>query len=148
MSKIKKKAFAFMPIGSSELGYSLLSLLLALSIFSLTLPFLSTLVININYQTNYNSLSMHHFFFIVREQLLHSRSYDVKNNKIYLQQLDDLITIEHYGSMIRRQVDGTGHEIFLRNVKDAIFQKLPYGIHVKITLTGGETYEKSLTYYK
>jgi len=61
-------------------------MLLALSIFSLTIPFLSTLIINIHYETNYNDISVQHFFYMIHDQLLHSKSYDVRQNKLYLQQ--------------------------------------------------------------
>src|SRR5690625_4466843 len=115
MLNINKKTFAYTLSKNNECGYSLFSMLLALSIFSLTIPFLSTLIINIHYETNYNDISVQHFFYMIHDQLLHSKSYDVRQNKLYLQQnLDERITIEKYGSLIRRQVDGFGHEIYLR----------------------------------
>jgi len=149
MLKRKEKHFAFMPMKNDELGHTLLSMLLALSLISLTIPFLSVLITNINNESNYKLTSVQHFFYTLREQLIHSQSYQVKNNKLYLYNtLGETITIEKYSTLIRRQVDRMGHEIYLRNVKSVSFKKLPYGLHVIVTLNGGETFEKSIIFYK
>lgn len=149
MLKIEKKPIAFMPMKNNESGHTLLSMLFALSLISITIPFLSLLILNVNDESSYNISSIQHFFYALRDQLIHSHSYDVKSNKLYLYNtLDETITIEKYDTLIRRQVNGTGHEVYLRNVTNLSFEKMPYGLHVLVTLNGGETFEKSIVFYK
>jgi|SRR5690625_3902160 len=149
MLKRNRKRFACMHFLHNDNGHTLLSMLFALAIFSLTIPFLAMLISNTNYTSNYNMSSVQHFFHIIRDDLLHSPTYAIKKNKIYLSNFQDQeITIEHYGSLIRRQVNGLGHEIYLRQVENVTFKKLPYGLHATVTLNGGETYEKSIIFYE
>lgn len=138
-----------MPHNNCEAGYSLISMLLALSLFTLTLPFLIPLIKHISFETNYQDISVHHFFHALHYQLLYSYDYDISHNQLYLSQAhDEEVKIEKYGSLIRRQVNGLGHEIYLRDVQDITFKKLSYGIQISLVMTSGESYEKSIVFYE
>ncbi len=54
------------------------------------------------------------------------------------------ITYEQYGSMIRRRVDGAGHEIVLQNITAVRFARMPNGIIVTVK-KNGETLERRLS---
>lgn len=143
------KSSVFTALKNDESAQTLLSMLIALSIISFAIPFISMLIKSVNYVPSNDLTSAQHFFYGLRDEMLHSETYDVRRNKIYLQQASDKVsTIELFGSVLRQQVDGTGHIVLMHNVQQVTFQKLSYGVHVTITSLGGETFEKSIIFYK
>src|SRR5690625_3126984 len=124
-------------------------MLLTIAIIGLTLSLLISLITSISYSTEYDELSIQQFFYILRDDLLFSSDVSVEHNKLYLElHSDEKATIEQYGRVIRRQVEGKGHEVYLREVEDVMFTLLPYGIEATITSLEGETYEKTIIFYQ
>lgn len=138
-----------MELKNSEHGFTLLSNLLAIFIIGLILPF----IINL-YQATGNSpsytkeISIQQFFQFLRDDLANSESYDVENERLILTLYDGTpTTIEKYKDLIRRQVEGKGHEIYLRDIKSVLFEKLTYGIKTTITSFEGDKYVKHIVLY-
>src|SRR5690625_4498357 len=145
----KQKLSVFTDLKNDETAHTLLSMLLALTIISFAIPFISILIKSINYVPIYDFMSAQHFFYVLRDELLHSDDYDVKRNKIYLyHSTNRTSTIELHGSVVRQLVDGTGHIVLIHKVKQITFSKLNYGIHVTITLADGDIFEKTIVFYK
>ncbi|WP_070120687.1 competence type IV pilus minor pilin ComGF [Bacillus marinisedimentorum] len=55
-----------------------------------------------------------------------------------------LVTYEQYGTMIRRRVDGKGHELVLQNITAVRFVEVPNGINVSVT-KAGKTLERRIS---
>lgn len=84
----------------------------------------------------------------MRDDLLRSNSFIIEDQSISLEALDGTtVTYEKYQTLIRRQVNGTGHEVFIRDIKTLSFEKISYGIKARITTMNGEVYEKNLNFY-
>lgn len=149
MSKSVKKNFAYTVIKANEKGFTLLSMLMTVALISLTIPLLMSIIYVIPDPMNDETSSIYHFFYFLRDDLLFATNYSIDNNILFLElPSGEIATIEKYGSLIRRQVDRKGHEIYVRDVKDLIFKHHPYGIRVMITSMQGEIYEKTIVFYE
>ncbi|WP_158701707.1 ComGF family competence protein [Lentibacillus sp. Marseille-P4043] len=138
-----------MGIARTERGFTFLTLLLTVTILFMTLPFISYLIKSAAYSTNYQEESIQQFLYFLRDDVIKATDYAVTPTAIKLIINDEeTVTIEQYETLIRRQVNGQGHEIYLRDVEEVSFTSLPYGIHAKITSIQGETYEKQIIIYQ
>lgn len=138
----------------NEQGFTFFSMLLTMTILFITLPLLAYLLQTANYSSNYNEISTQHFFSFLQNDVIHANDYTVKDDTIELtvqekcEKEDAVIaTFEQYGKLIRRQVDGSGHEFYLRDVEDFTVKLLSYGMHVNILTLQGEHYEKTIVFY-
>lgn len=133
---------------NDENGFTLVSMLFTIVVISVTIPFLITLIKSVSYSTSYEISSIQHFFYFLRDDLIKATSYSVRNNKLYLETFSgEVAIIEKFGSVVRRQVNGKGHEVYLRDVKDLLFTSHPNGIQATITSLQGEAYEKTIIFY-
>ncbi|MFD1038476.1 competence type IV pilus minor pilin ComGF [Virgibacillus byunsanensis] len=149
MLKIKLKNTVFTAIVKIEKGFTILSVLLSITVLFITLPFAAYLVKTANIPTNYEELSIQQFFIFLRDEMIIATDIVVYPNTIeYTVKNGSQVTIEKYDNIIRRQVIGKGHEIYLRDVSDVTFTSLSYGIHVSITSLEGEHSEKDIIFYK
>lgn len=132
----------------NDKGFTFLSALLTITILFITLPFTTYLVKGINFTSNYEELSLQQFYYFLRDDVIKSTELIVEPTKVTLQNYDgSLVTIEKYQNLIRRQIDGQGHEIYLRNIQEALFTNTSNGFRVSITSTQGEQYEKTIIFY-
>lgn len=145
----ERKHFAYMAIRNRERGFTFLSTLFAITILFLTLPLLPSLLNTMQFSSSYNELATQAFFQYLRDDTIRATDYKVKTEVVTLSLRDGKqATIEQYKDQIRRRVDGGGHEIYLRNIKDVKFYSLPFGFRVKITTDSGEKFEKTIVFYK
>lgn len=133
-----------------ERGFTFVTVLCMMVFLSVSLPLLSYLIQSINSTSNYTEISVQQFFQFVRDDIIDATNIQVTKEKLYFVKLheQDTATLELYGSNVRRQVDGKGHEIYLRDVEGISFTSLPYGVQVTVITTSGEKYEKKLAYYE
>lgn len=65
----------------------------------------------------------------------------VEENTIkYKNILGETVSIHQYKNLIRRQVNGKGHEIFLLKVKNVQFMKLAIGVNIHVISESGKDY--------
>lgn len=148
MLKQIKRSFVSIII-KNRWGFTLISTLLAITIISLTLPLLTPIIKAVSYQTTYYLTSTEHFFFFIYQKILQSDYFYVKNNRLYFKNKNgQLIKIEKYGSVVRRQVDRKGHEIYLRDVENFTIKQLDHHIFIEVHLKSGEVYEKTFINFK
>ncbi|MFC4022800.1 competence type IV pilus minor pilin ComGF [Oceanobacillus longus] len=150
MQSKERKDYVCMGYRHREKGFTFVTLLLMITILSSTLPFLSYLIQFADYEPNYDEISAQQFFHFIRNDVIKSTTIEASGKKLYLNQKyeDVTATIELYGSLIRRQVNGQGHEVYLRDVKDISFTSLPFGIHVSVTMLTGAKHEKTIIHYQ
>jgi len=141
--------FAYMERAKNNAGFTFISLLITLIIIFTTLPLLVQLTKTVSYRTNYNELSIQQFYHYLRDDLIEATAFQVSEHSLELLLQDDNTAIySMYGRLIRRQVDGRGHEIYVRDVKDITFTPLPYGMLTEVTSLEGDVYEKVLVFYE
>lgn len=143
-----------MRLWNNAKGFTLISMLVAMTILVLTLPFvyyaLSALQLK---QTNTEALSVQQFFIQLHYEVMSSSSVYVANNQLYIQFMERndhterVARVSLYNNTIRRQVNGLGHEIYLRQVSDITFEEQTNAILLTITKESGEVYEKTIYNY-
>lgn len=149
MLNMRKKSHACSGMLVNQRGFTLLSMLLTIAILFITVPFLEYITKSLSVTTNYTVLSSYQFFHFMRDDLIRSTNYTIGNQTISLNDIDgSTVSYEKYQNIIRRQVNGTGHEIVIRDVKSLSFEEISYGIKTIITTTNGAVYEKKFTIYK
>ncbi|AXI09456.1 hypothetical protein CUC15_11210 [Oceanobacillus zhaokaii] len=152
MLENEEKTFVYLEYIKHERGFTFVSMLLTITILSITLPFTGYLLHSATNQSNYEQISVYQCFQFVRDEVIKSTDSLVVDGILQLNQKINnkpaLVTIEQYEKLIRRQVDGTGHEIFLFDVKELIFIDDPYGITIRISTLQGNTYEKRIVFYE
>lgn len=146
----KKKKHAYSGTLSNQKGFTLLSILLAISILFITIPFLEYVTKSLDYTTNYTDLSFYQLFHFMRDDIIRSTDYTIGDQVISLHSLaGTMVTYEKYQDIIRRRVNGEGHEVFIqKNIEDLTFEKISYGVKAIITTTDGAVYEKKFTIYQ
>ncbi len=148
LSKRMKKC-AYMEDLNNERGFSIVSMLLVVTLLYLTIPFLAYLLQKSSFEHHYENLSVEHFFLFLRNDVLEAIDYDVQKDTLQLHLPNGKkATISIYKQDVRRQVDGKGHEIYLKDIQQLSFQQLPFGIQATVTTLRGETYEKTIIFYE
>lgn len=126
-------------------GFSMVSMLAAVSLIFITLPFVAYLLSSLSYTSHYDSLSVNHFFLFLRDELIEAEDIEIKPYSIdYEVENGEIATISHYKDLVRRQVGKRGHEVYLRDVEQIIFKTASYGIRVTIITSKGDRYAKTL----
>ncbi|WP_404453004.1 ComGF family competence protein [Virgibacillus necropolis] len=145
---MRKKRHVCSDILVKQKGFTLLSTLLTIAILFITVPFLEYITKSLSYTTNYTDLSANQLFHFMRDDLIRSTDYTIGNQVVSLKAIDGTtVTYEKYEDIIRRQVDSTGHEVVIRNVKSLSFEEISYGIKTIIITMDGAVYEKKFTIY-
>ncbi|WP_077326961.1 competence type IV pilus minor pilin ComGF [Virgibacillus siamensis] len=150
MLKTNRTNHVYTAIQLNEKGFTFLSVLLAITVVFLTLPLIALITKSIDYSSNYDAMSVQQFFYFLRDDVIASTMVESEqSDKLILHYYDDtIVTFEKYDDLIRRQVNGQGHEIYLREVQDVQFTASPNTIHVFITMKQGDQYEKSIHVYQ
>lgn len=129
----------------SSAGYSMISMLFTISIIFISLPFITYLLSSLSYTSHQEAVSVNQFFLYVRDDLIESEKYEMGQHTIsYELENGDNASITQYQNLVRRQVQGKGHEIYLKNVQQLSFKPVTYGLRVSVRTLQGELYEKTL----
>lgn len=143
------KSTVYMERAKNNAGFTFISLLITLMIISTTLPLLVQLTKTASYRTNYSELSIHQFFQFLRDDLIEATAFKVSKHSLELSlPNDDAASYSMYGRLIRRQVGGRGHEVYVRNVKNITFTELSYGVLAEVRSLEGDIYEKVIVFYE
>ncbi|RDW21931.1 competence type IV pilus minor pilin ComGF [Oceanobacillus chungangensis] len=152
MLEKEKRPSAYLEYMLHERGFTFVSMLFAITILFITLPFTGYLLNGTTNTSNYEQISVYQFFQFLRDEVIRSTDISITDGKLQLlQKINNkpaITTIEKYDSLIRRQVDGTGHEIFLFDVKELTFIHDPIGFLIRVTTLQGNAYEKRIVFYE
>ncbi|MEI3611718.1 ComGF family competence protein [Pseudogracilibacillus sp. SO30301A] len=150
MKRRKRKRYVSTDIRKSENGATFLSILITFVIVMITLPLLVYLLTYVQPVKHNNELSVNQFFIFLRNDVLTSEQvYTDDDNKMYfLLPTDEVAHIEQYQNVIRRQVNGRGHEIYLRDIDSFTLQPISFGTQVTIVTKEGREYEKKIAHYE
>lgn len=133
----------------NEDGFSMISMLITITIIFISLPFLTYLLSSLSYSSHQELISVNQFFLFLRDELFESSHINIDHPQSISYELDngDLATISKYNDLIRRRVEKKGHEIYLREISELLFKETPLGIEITITTRRGEVYEKKIILY-
>jgi len=148
MKKIK-----FVQVLSSERGFTLLETLLTFSLLLLIIS-ISTSILHPFIQNNVkndslNFLEWDNFIFKVQNDINAGIRVTSTLHRIQIEAADHSISsYEQYQQIIRRQKNGTGHDIALQNIKDIQIYPISFALlTIKVTDLKGVTYERNLNVY-
>ncbi|MRH43136.1 hypothetical protein GH741_10640 [Aquibacillus halophilus] len=146
MKKIDWRIFACMDSRNNK-GFTLVSLLLSLSIIFITLPLLPFILNSIEQESYYEEISIRQFFHFVNVEFHSAVSYSTVNSIVNIQKGNgEIVTIEKYQSLVRRRVAGQGHEVLVRDIKEFLIKPISNGIKIEVTTLEGDTYEKTFSF--
>lgn len=126
----------------NEVGFTLFEVILALlftmTILSISVP-LFTLFKTEDY---YTETSTRQLSAIIQEELNQSRSFAASSDTLsFIDPHHRHVVIEQYGYIVRRRVNGTGHEIMIQEIKDINFSRKEHSIQMKVEMMNDETYQ-------
>lgn len=85
----------------------------------------------------------------LHRELKDATDIQVKNEQLlFKNKLGEIVTVQQYKNLIRRQVNGKGHEIYLFRVKDFELNKIEDGIKIKVFSNFGKDYEHIFRIFK
>ncbi|MFD2046054.1 competence type IV pilus minor pilin ComGF [Ornithinibacillus salinisoli] len=124
------------------------SMLLMVTIITITLPLIIHIIKTVDFESDYDEISVQQFFHLLQNELINIKKIDISSKRLLLTlQNGDKASIEKYNTLVRRQVNDMGHEIYLRDIQNLQFTPLPNGVRVKVMTLQGELYEKVLFVY-
>lgn len=132
----------------NEQGFTFIEMLLILSILMITLPFIVYMMHHIQTTPDHDDISVQQLFVHLRNDVLRTKSIHASDDRLYfITDENETASIDHYDQVIRRRVEGKGHEIYVRDINSFQVQTLPYGFRLTVTTLQGATYEKILAAY-
>lgn len=148
MQKNRKKLFVYTAYLRNEKGFNFITVLTMVSLIFLTIPFFSTALQLTKPVHNHQDLAVQEFFRFIRDDIIKSHNSYVIDDALYLHQAEDeIIVISQYTDLVRRQVNQTGHEVYLRDVDELKFYEQAHGIKMIVTTKDGAIYEKLFNLY-
>ncbi|HLR01329.1 MAG TPA: competence type IV pilus minor pilin ComGF [Virgibacillus sp.] len=136
----------------TESGFTMISLLIAFGFLVISLPILTHTLKSVQYESLDEKLSVEHFFMFVRNDLIKSQDFMIKDNTLY-HTIEykaykwDEAKLTHRNNQIVRTLRG-GHEVYLTNVKGLHLAPIENGIEITVTMIGGEIYTKKIIFYQ
>lgn len=94
-------------------------------------------------------LSVQQFFIFIRNDIILAEHVYSVDQKIYFTLTsEETAVIEQYKDIIRRQVDGRGHETYLRDIETFGVEQFDNTIKITLADKEGRTFEKTFNLYK
>lgn len=131
-------------------GFTMVEMLFALGLFSLIAVFMTGALASVtdwhNEDVNTNSrMEWNIFIRQLEREIQKSRNMEVpKSNVLLLDKEGEEVTYEIYSNMVRRRVNGSGHEMVLQNIKSFHLKKEEKLLTITVMLINGDKYEKRL----
>lgn len=123
---------------------SLLSLYILTFVSTLIIMLLSTLFFQMDNAT-IQPLEWENFIIQSQSELREVNDWWVDNDIIHFTSTDnEHVTYSLYKNVIRRQVNGTGHEVLLQNVGMFSCNKLENGVELIVTDTNGQVLTRNI----
>lgn len=148
MQKLAMKLPAFTDTHKSNGGFTLLSILFSLSFLMVTLPFVPYFFTSLTIPSYSEELSVRQLFQFIQDELYRTESMTVSNDTLLLKNHNgEVVSIDQYQQVIRRQVTGKGHEILARDIEELEIQTNSFGFDITVKTIEGQLYEKKFSLY-
>ncbi|WP_204497128.1 ComGF family competence protein [Aquibacillus albus] len=126
----------------------MLSILFSLSFLMVTLPFVPYFFTSLTIPSYSEELSVRQLFQFIQDELYRTESMTVSNDTLLLKNHNgEVVSIDQYQQVIRRQVTGKGHEILARDIEELEIQTNSFGFDITVKTIEGQLYEKKFSLY-
>jgi competence protein ComGF len=127
-------------------GFTLVEMLITLSGLLIIVSFMPMLLniqwIKEHQSERFNRLEWQVFARQITSEVREAREVEIKQSAIYLYKFNgEKVSFEKYGNLIRRRVNGQGHEILLQSISAVQYKMEHDGIRVKVRTEQGKEYE-------
>lgn len=146
MTEIKRRVSVCMENVHDHKGFTIPEMVFCLFVLTIivhSMPFVFKQIIQYHQLEPTVDIQVYQFFHHLNDELYESNFVKPIQNGVQLQtQQGDLIDIEQYGSIIRRQVNGLGNEWLLQGVQNMSIEVTQDFLIINIIMKNGEAYEK------
>ncbi|MGM7721144.1 competence type IV pilus minor pilin ComGF [Metabacillus sp. Hm71] len=137
----------------NEKGYTFLNLILSFFIYSIIITSLSVilhfLLTHSQHSDDLKPFEWELFVIQLQKELNEAKNLSVKTTEItFTNNEGKLVSVHYYPNMIRRQVYGTGHELFLLKVKTLEFKQVPSGIQLSLVSKAGNEFQYTFRFMR
>ncbi|WP_216831711.1 competence type IV pilus minor pilin ComGF [Alkalihalobacterium elongatum] len=131
----------------NERGFTLIEVILTLTILIILVslfPLIVRIIPVITPPTEQpHIMQVELFFNQFSMEIREAREIHVMGGRLLLYKSNgSVVSIERFGTIVRRRVNGLGHDVFLRHVSNITFNTVPHGVVVTIIDTNGKKYER------
>jgi competence protein ComGF len=128
----------------SELGFTLLEVMFAFSIFTTVIffltPVLQIILNNENSEVRVQEMEWEVFCSQVKKEIRSVSRAEVVSGRLVLTNNNETIYYEKLGTNLRRRVNSSGHEVLLQNVVDVTFSRLKNAVKISVRDSWGHDY--------
>lgn len=129
-----------------DAGFTMLEMLFSLSVMIVILFFFSLLVGSLHVENRTAELEMETMFQQVAKDIRKAVAVEVRSNRLYLlSPSGDEVMFEHYHNMLRKRVNGRGHEVVATHIANVHFSQKRNGVVVELQRENGELYSRRLS---
>lgn len=150
-NKLKRKS-VHSGLLKNDFGFTMISMLISLSLFAISAPFLSFTLKSSQFSSLYDDLSVDQFFIFIRNEMTVSSSVATKNNILNYQMYTSnnewaKAELKLHNNKIVRVING-GYEVYLFDVKTINFINLEYAIEIQLETLDGDIYRRKIRFYE
>ncbi|WP_449621330.1 competence type IV pilus minor pilin ComGF [Robertmurraya sp. Marseille-Q9965] len=129
--------------GLSEQGFTMLEMLFAFSIFciiSTFLPLMFQIILSSHsMEARIQNMEWELFVNQLKKEIQAGQSVEVVNGQLKIVNGEDTSTFQKYQDILRKIVNGTGHEVVLQNVKSVSFSKSEQSVLIVVETSFNQT---------
>jgi competence protein ComGF len=120
-------------------GHTLVEVIIALAVIVMITSLFPLLLIPIQKHPPITQLEETSLFFsMIGKEIREAKAIEVNNNTLYITNANqDVISFSKYHSLIRKQVNGLGHEVWVQNVH-SIVMEMAKDILLTVTITNND----------
>jgi competence protein ComGF len=136
---------AIIKYADSQTGHSLMEAFIALTVLLMLSSLIPLLFIPIQKQPPIPQLEETSIFFsMLGKEIREGHSVEVINNSLYITlSTGNVLSFSKYHSLIRKQVNGLGHEVWVQNISEMVLEKhSDVLLAVKLIDTRGNEYHR------
>jgi competence protein ComGF len=132
----------------NQSGFTLLEVLISFSIVLLILSFLTPFLQLITEEKK-EGLNLYEWEVFKQQAAMEIRATEEMTLSVdklsFIGSVGEKISYEHYQGIIRRRVNGAGHEVMLQHIASVKYEPVVNGVFISIVDSSGEIFQSSVT---
>ncbi|MCM3716790.1 ComGF family competence protein [Fictibacillus phosphorivorans] len=140
-----RRVQAIIKYADSQKGYSLMEAFIALTVLLMLSSLIPLLFVPIQKKPSVPQMEETSLFFsMLGKEIREGKFFDVNNHSLFITLSNgDVAEFSKYHSLVRKQVNGLGHEVWVQNIRQMILKKHSNELlTVKLIDTQGNEYER------